>query len=177
MILDPLLKSVLAKYNVSLDQIITIGKKVERLPIYWIDFRQEAFYELDRDFELHYDKIKLKVGQNDIGWNSSIIVDKIITLRSGYCYQITFHLSQRSRSQFNGQSNDFIVEFGKTETEVLKQDIPEPKIHLTSEQNAYGIIDLNWGHNGKDLRFYLKNTISTFLLVRSMPQKNMTSSL
>ena len=90
-----------------------------------------------------------KEGNNVINKDGqSIVVGKFITLNTGICYRITPNF-------FNYFYGTFALVFNK---KVLKKDdIPDVKIYLTSEENSQGQGFLTWWvcQNGRLKKFKL----------------------
>ena len=115
----------------------------------WPDFLNEAFYEMKRDFYLYlsYEEdesqgLELSIGNNTFGSNS-VTVEKLQTHYSGSCYKITPNFFTLKKTL------EFRLVFDNNA--LTDDDIPwSINIHVTSKENAYGIIDSKW-KNGEEL--------------------------
>ena len=148
-------QSVLEKYNISLYDYQTL-LKLQKFPKSWTDFYIEAFYHLNEDFNISLrDHPNLSEGLNQYEENSLVKVETLLTLWFGVCYKI---------SAINFTENDqliFRLNFNHDTHEA--KDIPKPEIYITSEDNAYGILAMNW-MNGNELKFSVHAMANTFTI-------------
>ena len=98
--------------------------------------------------ETHTD---LNIGSNNIetseGQQLSIVVEELLTLDYGICYKIN---GQAIGSVAIKLHEDLVPPYGSDGT--------IPYIYITSEENAYGILDTTW-MNGDELKFPFYNLI------------------
>ena len=132
--------------KIELTLIDLIFQDFETYPnISLVEFQDEAFYKLGRDFTLSFEYGKnrkqyiLQIGQNAFG----IKVEELYTIAYGRCYKISSNEKLKG-----GFSID--INFGN--------DTAIPYLYITSEENAYGILDLNW-KNGGETKFYFYNLL------------------
>ena len=155
--------TVLEKYNLTRQQL---GNSL-KIPISWKEFQDEAFYKLGRDFDIffgdifnifhtlfgYYNSKKLVEGSNIISDKNIIHLEKILTFRSGICYKITQKI-------FSYQELKFSLEFNQS---LQEKDIPLAEIYLTSEENAIGVLVMNWP-NGDELKFDVNGLTNEYKL-------------
>jgi len=134
--------------KVKLTPIDLIYQDFESYPnISWVEFQDEAFYKLGLDFTLFFDEESrkrniLEIGDNTFGIKT-INIEELFTLAYGRCYKITSNgLLKGSFSLDRNFGNDTTI----------------PYLYITSEENAYGILDLNW-KNGGEIKFYFYNLL------------------
>ena len=148
-------KTILAKYNLSIAQLVFLDFPNSMTNISWLDFNNEASYIIGRDFSIKYDGTILDVGDtNTTKPNQTIAIEKLQTIWSGLCYKITIKNLTFDRPNFNLVFNQSIVSH---------QDIPLPEIYVTSEGNAYGLIGYGW-NNGEEFKFSLDGYDQDFKL-------------
>ena len=127
--------------KIELTPLNLIFQDFETFPnISWAEFKEEAFYKLGRDFTLSFEykengkQYILNIGDNSFG----IHVEELFTIAYGRCYKITSN--EKLKGGFSIDTS-----FGN--------DTTIPYLYITSKENAYGILDLNW-KNGKEAKFY-----------------------
>ena len=128
-------KSVLEKYNLTIDQFIYYTLP-EEMNFTWTVLAKELYYNIDEDFEINYLMNNNIVNVKSLSDN--VTVERVLTFWSGYCYKI-------SLNYFNYEWNCFAIQY-KTGTNgsLLENDVPKLKMYLTSEENAYGVLALQW---------------------------------
>ena len=139
------------KYNLSLIQLIKIAEWTRYPNSSFEGFKQEAFYRLNVDFNMRYGGIyeadtPLMLGMNMIG-DFQINVDEIFTLNYGICNKIII----------NGEIDEGVISIHLNKN-MVHRDMTTPYIYVTSEDNAYGILDTTW-RNGGETRFAFHNLI------------------
>ena len=155
MCFQPFIKAtILAKYNLSIAQLVYLDFPNSMMNESWLDFNYKASYIIGRDFIIKYDGVILDVGDTNTTPNQTIVVEKLQTIWSGLCYKITIKNITFNKPNFNLVFNQSIVSH---------QDIPLPEIYVTSEDNAYGIIAYGW-NNGEELQFSLDGYDQDFKL-------------
>ena len=103
----------------------------------WETFRKNGFYEMNRDIVIQADVKNLMEGKNVLPWNT-LTVTKILSLFAGMCYKIGFE-------KYQNKPPPISVEY------LNQMDVGIPDIYITSEESAYGIVDVNW-INGDELK-------------------------
>ena len=107
----------------------------------WETFRSEGFYELNRDILIKSGYKILNEGKNDV-INNTVTLTKVMTLFAGLCYKLSFE-------SFQKKPRTITVEYLK---ETLSQNNSGyPNLYITSEESAYGILDVKWT-NGEELK-------------------------
>ena len=132
--------SVMAKYGISLQDLVFATFPEDLNGKSWKDFRDEMQYTLGKDFYFTYysddgeSSAKLDAeGLYDVGNEKDLIeVENMQTVWSGLCVRITF------KKHIPGSYLGMYIDF---KNETLKvSDVPNPVLYVTSEDNAYGII-------------------------------------
>ena len=147
-------KTILAKYNLSIAQLVFLDFPTSMKNISWLDFNNEASYIIGRDFSIKYGGHILDVGDTKIKNNQTIVVEKLQTIWSGLCYKITIKNLTFDRPNFNLVFNQSVISH---------EDIPLPEIYVTSEDNAYGLVGHSW-NNGEEFKFSLDGFDQDFKL-------------
>ena len=107
----------------------------------------------------------LQEGENKFKDGKVIEIEKLLTFKSGFCYLIRAKEFPKSEElSFTLSLNPFLA----------KEDWPLAEIYLTSIENAFGVVSMNW-HNGDELKFKLDGTINEFKL-RSIQHKYLEQS-
>ena len=129
-------QSVLNYHNLELDDFLK-----ESLPDSingtWKSFRQDGFYELNRDVVIKADDKNLTEGENVLVGNT-LTVTKMLSLFAGMCYKISF-------GKYQKRPSPIIIEYLK------EKDTGIPNLYVSSEESAYGILDVKW-INGDELK-------------------------
>ena len=129
-------KSILEKYNLTYAQVQSL--RMKKLSIPYPNFYKQANYKLGLDFKILLGEIK---GTNfeidDINFKNDIIkIEELYTIWNGICLKIS-----QDTSIPNYQENTITVTFNDL---INIKDLPEVQIFVTSDQNAYGILDAHW---------------------------------
>ena len=149
-------KSVLGRHNVSLLDLIFIEHSITYPNITFTEFVDEAFYRINVDFTMEYSNgethTDLNVGSNMIetsdSQQTSIVVEELLTLDYGICYKIN---GQATGSVAIKLNENLVPSFYGSDGTI-------PYIYITSEENAYGILDTTW-MNGDETKFPFYNLI------------------
>ena len=148
--------SVLSRYDITVLDLIYIDQSARYPNTTFTEFVNEAFYRINVDFTMEYSNSKthadLNIGSNIIEWSdgkqTSIVVEELLTLDYGFCYKI------------NGQEKGSVaIKFNDFNLTTSGIDATIPLIYITSEENAYGILDTTW-MNGDELKFPFYNLLS-----------------
>ena len=148
-------KSALQRFNISLLDLIFIEHSTSYPNVTFTEFNNEAFYRINVDFTMEYSNSEthtdLNIGSNNIetseGQQLSIVVEELLTLDYGICYKIN---GQAIGSVAIKLHEDLVPPYGSDGT--------IPYIYITSEENAYGILDTTW-INGDETKFPFHNLI------------------
>ena len=131
--------SVMAKYGISVQDLVFATFPEDLSGKSWKDFRDEMQYVLGKDFYFtYYDKDYNPYtfdteGLYDIGDVKGLIeVENMQTVWSGLCVRITF------KKHVPGSTLSMYIDFKNETLKVF--DVPNPVLYVTSEDNAYGII-------------------------------------
>ena len=126
--------SVMAKYGISLQDLVFASFPEYVYGKLWKDFKYEMQYVLGKDFYFSYYDADWnpytldKEGLYDVGDEKGLIeVENMQTVWSGLCVRITF------KKHVPGSFLRIYIDFKVS-------DIPTPVLFVTSEDNAYGII-------------------------------------
>ena len=149
-------KSVLTKYNISIQNMVYAEFQDEILDLSWNEFSNDVLYILLKDFNITFDGKVLLEGFNNIQDGQNIILEKLLTVWSGLCYKITLDYFTYDRIGF-----ELVFD-----ASIASEDIPLPEIYITSEDNAYGILGYGWV-NGEELKFGLEGYEQDFKLYAS----------
>ena len=142
-------------YNLTLIRLINIDKGTKTPNSSFQEFKEEAFYRLDVDFNMTFGRIyeediPIKLGLNTIG-DIQINIEELLTLNYGICHKISsnivdgvisIHLNKNMQLSHSSYGRDATI----------------PYIYVTSEDNSYGILDTTW-RNGGEARFAFYNLI------------------
>ena len=132
--------SVLKEHNLELHDFIKEIQPKAAIGT-WETFRNQGFYELNRDIRIKYDHITLAEGKNDLPKNVLTLI-KVMTLFAGLCYKLNF-------KSFEKKPETITIEYLQ---ETLKQNNSGyPNLYITSEESAYGILEVKWT-NGEELK-------------------------
>ena len=132
--------SVMAKYGISLQDLVFATFPEDVSDKSWKDFRDEMQYVLGKDFYFTYysdDGISSAIldadGLYNLGDEKDVIeVENMQTVWSGLCVRITF------KKHIPGSYLGMYIDFKNDSLKV--SDVPNPVLYVTSEDNAYGII-------------------------------------
>ena len=129
-------QSVLNDHNLKLNDFLE-----ETLPDSkngtWESFRKDGFYELNRDVIIQANDKNINEGKNTLLQNT-LTVTKILSLFAGMCYKIDFEKYQK-------KPPPIIIQY------LNEKDKGIPNLYITSEESAYGILDVKW-INGDELK-------------------------
>ena len=133
--------SILQKYNVTTKQFHYA--KVENLNISWIEFSKDLSYKIGIDFEIILflnDDVgqAIRIQNTSLTQNQSKMIhfEVVNTLEAGLCYKITPKLKTPRNAM-----NFIAIAFNQ---ELADEDIPNLKLIFTSEENSFGIINMDW---------------------------------
>ena len=167
--LEPFAKeSVLKEFNLTiydLDNMVNLDK----FPKPWKNFLDEVYFKLNRDFTIALrDYNELELGDNPIQLENSrnmiITVSELFTLWYGFCYLIKLSYTFNNQLIFTLTFNNQTLE---------RNDIPTPQLYITSEENALGVLGMNWIY-GTELRWSPKDKETGYKVT---PIKRKTLSL
>ena len=161
-------ESVLKDYNVSIYDLDNMAN-LDKFPKLWKDFLNEVHFKLNRDFTIAlrgYDELKEGVNpiQLDNSRNTTITVSELFTLWYGFCYLIRLSYTFKNQWIFTLTFNNKTLE---------RNDIPTPQLYITSEENALGVLGMNWIY-GTELRWSPKDKETGYKVT---PIKRKTLSL
>ena len=145
-------KSVMQNFNLTLIQLINVDEWTIFPKSSFEDFKQEAFYRLNTDFNMSFggiyaEETPLKLGINIID-NIQINIEELFTLNYGICNKISGRIVEGVIS----------IHLNKSMQLNYGSDMTIPYIYVTSEDNSYGILDTTW-RNGGEIRFAFYNLI------------------
>ena len=133
--------SILQKYNVTTKQFHYA--KVENLNISWIEFSKDLSYKIGIDFEIILflnDDVgqAIRIQNTSLTQNQSKMIhfEVVNTLEAGLCYKITPKLKTPRNAM-----NFIAIAFNQ---ELADEDVPNLKLIFTSEENSFGIINMDW---------------------------------
>ena len=167
---QPLAKeSELKKLNI--DPIDVFLKSEENMTGSWEQFKKQAYYELNKDIFISVSPVNgfgkellLKEGANKIR-NQTIQVERIVSLFAGLCYKL-------SNQVWSGKES-FAIKY----SDEVKQneDNGHPKIFISSEESAYGVLDLRWmnGEESTPDLHVMRGYLGSNNLIRIKPTKVM----
>ena len=144
--------SVLQKYGITLMDLMHIDQSDAYPKETYTEFIKEAYYKINDDFTMEYSigkaHLTLNVGSNIVelvdGQQITIVVEELLTLDYGICYKI------------NGQADGYVAIILNKNLVAQLHSGTIPYIYITSEDNAYGILDTKWV-NGYRLKFPFYN--------------------
>ena len=129
-------RSILEKYNLTYTQVQSL--KMKDLSIPYPTFYKQANYKLGLDFKISLGDLKgTKFEIDDINFMNDIIkIEELYTIWNGICVKVSQNISIP-----NYEENTITVKFNDS---FKIKDLPEVQIFVTSDQNAYGILDAHW---------------------------------
>ena len=144
---DPALKpSVLNDFNTTMTEVQSTFQNPPNISIPWSEFYEKAAYKIAQDYQIAFSldddlEHELVIGNTDDSDEDSEYSDviswqEIYTLWSGVCFKMTMKTKIRKNMKISMHIN--------FKDSLKIEDIPKVEIYLTSEPNAYGIIDLEW---------------------------------
>ena len=145
-------QSILMKYDLDLTQLFTGIPK--GTPGSWSKFKEEAFYQLNKDVFIRIDKGLTDFGYHTLEEGTNVIngkvvtISKLLTLYSGLCYKVTY-------ANFEAKPPSLTIQYSN-ET-IANNDNGKPELFITSKESANGILDMNWP-NGEELKLEMKNS-------------------
>ena len=95
-------------------------------------------YEFGTHYKIRYNSFNLNIGRNELENSEVVILNKIVTGFSGICTKISavHKVDPKILTELE-------IEFDKKFI-TSKKDLPTLQVHITSEENSYGILFNEW---------------------------------
>ena len=158
---NPLAKmSVLAKYNMSMNEFLGITNKASNI-VY-----EEGIFQIGRDFNLSLQLSKKKHNETYTKptLDNNFQVIEVDTFVNGRCLKIT------PVPEMTVEVLEFMAILVKLNENIDKADRPLTQFHITSEKNSYGIV-LGYWFDGKDFMIEANSNDSSVFYEISLETK------